>query len=189
MWMIHQRSRRINWRYGWRALGLVFPVPVKYSELPANAYVFRPQVQVRPSGTLGAILSHGSLHGRTAGRHDTPPAAAALLSGKMGCTETTPAGGLSAWEELRSDRHDRHTVTTVGGGALDHGSHRTRLGARSREEYARAKPRPPAPGAIVISLPGGAERRAQGSESAPALTVGTPPRLPTATCSTPGSST
>ena len=38
-------------------------VPVKYSELPAIVYIFRPQVQMRPRGTLGPVLPRGSLDG------------------------------------------------------------------------------------------------------------------------------
>jgi hypothetical protein len=38
-------------------------VPVKYSELSAIVYVFRPQVQVRLRGTLGAVFSMGALQG------------------------------------------------------------------------------------------------------------------------------
>ena len=36
------------------------PVLVKYSELPAIVCIFQPQVQMRPRGTLRAVLSHGS---------------------------------------------------------------------------------------------------------------------------------
>ena len=53
----------------------LLPVLVKYSELAAIVYVFRPQVQVSLRGTIGAVLSHGSLNGRTATRRRPPQAA------------------------------------------------------------------------------------------------------------------
>jgi len=42
--------------------------PVKYSELAAIVHIFRPNLRLRPRGTLGAFLSPRSFNGRVADR-------------------------------------------------------------------------------------------------------------------------